>query len=60
MDAVNSVVKAIRILDRLRSGGPLTFSDVQKALDLPKSTVHKILATLEQEDLVRRSRHCPL
>jgi len=54
VDAVNSVVKAIRILDRLRSGGPLTFSDVQKALDLPKSTVHKILATLEQEDLVRR------
>ena len=56
MDAVNSVVKAVRILDRLRTAGPLTFSEVQKVLDLPKSTVHKILATLEQEDLVRRDR----
>jgi DNA-binding IclR family transcriptional regulator len=56
VDAVNSVVKAIRILDTLRSAGPLTFSEAQRALDLPKSTVHKILATLEQEDLVRRDR----
>jgi IclR family transcriptional regulator, KDG regulon repressor len=56
VEAVNSVVKAIRILDRLRRVGPLTFSEVQRALDLPKSTVHKILATLEQEDFVRRDR----
>jgi DNA-binding IclR family transcriptional regulator len=54
MDAVNSVVKAIRILDRIRTAGPLTFSDVHKALDLPKSTVYKILATLETEGFVRR------
>lgn len=53
MDAVNSVVKAIRILDRVRTAGPLA-SDLHKALDLPKSTVHKILATLEREDFVRR------
>lgn len=54
MERVNSVVKAVRILDELRHRGPSTFSEMHQATGLPKSTVHKILGTLESEEIVRR------
>lgn len=54
MDLVNSIVKGVRVLDLLKSAGPLSYAEVLKQVALPKSTLFKILATLEAEELVRR------
>ena len=54
MDLVNSIVKGVRILDLLKSRGPLSYIDILKQVELPKSTLFKILLTLETEELVRR------
>jgi DNA-binding IclR family transcriptional regulator len=54
MDLVNSIVKAVRILDLLKVGGSLSYMDLLKQYPLPKSTLFKILSTLEAEELVRK------
>ena len=54
MDLVNSIVKAARILDLLKGRGSLSFVEILKLHPLPKSTLSKILHTLEVEELVRR------
>lgn len=54
MDLVNSIVKATRVVDLLRHRGQSSFSEILAELDLPKSTLHKILATLEAEEILRR------
>lgn len=54
MELVNSIVKAVHILDLLKSQGTLSYIDILKQLPLPKSTLFKILFTLESEELVRR------
>ncbi|MFA6507949.1 MAG: IclR family transcriptional regulator [Treponemataceae bacterium] len=54
MDLVNSIIKAVRILDVLKSRGSLTYIEIMKQTPLPKSTLFKILSTLEAEELVRR------
>jgi DNA-binding IclR family transcriptional regulator len=56
MELVNSIVKAIRILDLLKSQGTLSYIEILKQFPLPKSTLFKILFTLETEELVRRDR----
>ena len=54
MDLVNSIVKGVRIVDLLKSRGPLSYIEIFKQVELPKSTLFKILLTLETEELVRR------
>ncbi|MCF8159878.1 MAG: IclR family transcriptional regulator [Polaromonas sp.] len=54
MELVNSIVKAVRILDLLKDQGTLSYIEILKQLPLPKSTLFKILGTLESEELVRR------
>lgn len=54
MDLVNSIVKAVRILDSLKQHGPLSFNEILKCNLLPKSTLFKILHTLETEELIWR------
>jgi DNA-binding IclR family transcriptional regulator len=54
MELVNSIVKAVRILDLLKVRGSLSFAEILKQHPLPKSTLSKILHTLEAEELVWR------
>ena len=56
MDLVNSIVKAVRILDLLKKSGSLSYAEILKQFPLPKSTLFKILSTLEAEELVRRDQ----
>ncbi|MEW5816617.1 MAG: IclR family transcriptional regulator [Spirochaetota bacterium] len=54
MDLVNSIIKAVRILDIIKEKGPLTYIEILKLYPLPKSTLFKILSTLEAEELIHR------
>lgn len=54
MELVNSIVKAVKILDMLEKRGPLSFNELLRSYDLPKSTLSKILHTLESEELIRK------
>ncbi len=56
MDLVNSIVKAVHILDLLKSRGSLSYAEILKQMSLPKSTLFKILSTLESEELVRKDQ----
>ena len=56
MDLVNSIIKAVRILDLLKSRGSLSYAEILKQMSLPKSTLFKILSTLESEELVRKDQ----
>ncbi|MBN1835292.1 MAG: IclR family transcriptional regulator [Spirochaetales bacterium] len=56
MDAVNSIVRAVAILDTLEREGRLSFTEILRRMDLPKSTLYKILTTLERAGLVRKER----
>lgn len=56
MDLVNSIVKAVRILDLLKAHGSLSYSEILKMFPLPKGTLFKILFTLESEELIRRDQ----
>ena len=52
---VQSLDRALSILDVLRlSDGGLTLGDVAARTGLPKSTTHRLLATLERRGLVAR------
>jgi DNA-binding IclR family transcriptional regulator len=51
---VNTVVKAMRILDILAEKPKLTLSQITRTLDLPKSSVHGILQSLCMDKLVER------
>lgn len=52
MDLVNSIIKAVGILDLLKRHGKLSYAEMLKKTELPKSTLFKILSTLESEELV--------
>jgi DNA-binding IclR family transcriptional regulator len=54
MDLVNTIIKAVRVLDLLKVRGSSSYVEILKQTRLPKSTLFKILATLESEELVRR------
>ena len=56
MDLVNSIVKAVRILDLLKGHGSLSYTEILKMFPLPKGTLFKILLTLESEELIRRDQ----
>lgn len=45
-----------RILDRLRSGGPLSVNDVAEPFSITRQAVTKHLRILEESDLVRSRR----
>ncbi len=51
---VNSVLKAVKILETIGEGKPLGASEIGRKLDIPKSSVHNILQTLESEGFVEK------
>lgn len=51
---VNTVQKAIRVLDFLAGSSDTTLAEIVRALKLPKSSVHGILETLAAEKVVER------
>ncbi|WP_257235006.1 IclR family transcriptional regulator [Pleomorphomonas sp. JP5] len=51
--AVPSLRKAVMILDLIGRRGKLTFSAIQKTLDLPKSTTHQLLKALADVSAVQ-------
>ncbi len=53
--AAPAVVRATAILDLIaRSDGPLSLADMARTLGLPKSSLHGLCATLEQQNLITR------
>lgn len=50
--AVKSADRVLTILDLLAEQGSLTFSEIVKALGLPKSSVHNLLGTMIDRDYV--------
>jgi DNA-binding IclR family transcriptional regulator len=54
--SVSAIARALDVLDAIRvSGGAAGVSEISRALDLPKSTVHRILATLADRRMVYKS-----
>ncbi|MFZ9406852.1 MAG: IclR family transcriptional regulator [Burkholderiaceae bacterium] len=52
---VPAVERAVRVLDTLASAGrPLSLAELARALTLPRSSLHGLLATLVHLDLARR------
>lgn len=54
MDQVNSIVRAVGIIELLKDKGRLSYSEILRQLPLPKSTLFKILGTLEEQEIIRR------
>lgn len=54
---VNSVFRAITLLEYLGRNRGKTVTEICKALGYPKSTTHEILATLEHENLISKDLH---
>lgn len=54
MDATTSVEKALDVLFHLHGAGALGVSGIARALELPKSTTHRLLASLGRRGLVER------
>ncbi len=52
---VNTVRKSIMVLNTLAQNSGLATSELARLLELPKSSVHNILTTLESERLVERN-----
>ena len=52
---VNTVLKAVRILETLGRGKPLGITEISKELKIPKSSAHSILQTLESEGFVEKN-----
>jgi DNA-binding IclR family transcriptional regulator len=51
---VKSVHRAVRILDILSSEGEKSVTEISRSLNLPKSTVHEIISTLLDEDILEK------
>ena len=51
---VRAINRAFEILRILSQRGPMSITELAKALELPKSTVHDILSTLQHEGAVLR------
>ena len=56
MEPVNSILRAVKVLDILKDQGTLSYMGILKRMDVPKSTLFKILATLEDQELVNRDQ----
>jgi DNA-binding IclR family transcriptional regulator len=52
---VNTVLKALQILDALSTGSTLGVSELARSLDLPKSSVFNILDTLASRKVVEKN-----
>jgi IclR family KDG regulon transcriptional repressor len=55
--SVRSVQRAINLLDNLCMAGEMGVTELSDATGLHKSTVHRLLATLETEQIVRQNPH---
>lgn len=44
--AVKSAERALRILEILATDGPVHFTDIRRALEIPKSSLHALLSTM--------------
>jgi DNA-binding IclR family transcriptional regulator len=56
MERSGTVLKAFKLLDAMyRAGGHVSLADLAKAMGMPKPTVHRLLASLSQFDLVERT-----
>lgn len=53
---VNTVLKSVKILETIGKGKPLGISEISRELDIPKSSAHSILQTLESEGFVEKNR----
>jgi IclR family acetate operon transcriptional repressor len=54
--SVSAITRALDVLDVIRvSGGAAGVSEISRALDLPKSTVHRILTTLADRKMVYKN-----
>jgi len=51
---VQSIVRAMQILDTLRDHRELSVTELSRIMGLPKSTTHRLLATLESSGYVRQ------
>lgn len=56
MAKVNSVHKAVAILNLLSDGKERSFSEIARELSLPRSTAHSLLETLTSENLLERDK----
>ena len=52
---VNTVLKSVKILETIGKGKPLGISELSRELDIPKSSAHSILQTLESEGFVEKN-----
>lgn len=53
---INSVLKAIKIMQLFNASAPrLTLVEISQALNLPKSTAHNLLATLQSQGFIERT-----
>ncbi len=52
---VNSVLNAVRILELLSQGRSLGITELSKELEIPKSSTHNILQTLESKGFVEKN-----
>jgi len=54
VEPINSIVRAVQVLDILKEEGVLSFTTLLQKVDIPRSTLFKILATLESKELISR------
>ena len=52
---VNSVLKAVKILDTIGKSRPMGISEISRELKIPKSSTHGLLQTLESEGFVEKN-----
>ena len=55
-ELIQSVKKAVRILDSIAEKGPMSISIIARSLSMSRSVAHRFLLTLEQERLLARNR----
>jgi len=53
---VNSVLKAVKILEIIGKSRPLGISEISRELGIPKSSTHGLLQTLESEEFVEKNK----
>lgn len=57
MELVNSILRAMKILEILERQGKLSFVDLHARMDYPKSTLYKIISTLEQTGVITKEQY---
>lgn len=54
-EAVNSVDKTLNVIDCIFNEKEISFADINKKLNIPKATLHRILSSLEKKEYVQRN-----